>query len=237
MYYRRKLLLGMLEAFGGVLTHTKLQKVLLLVTRKQDEKSFDFVPYKFGSFSFQATQDLSTLSKKGYVVDKSSKQRSDWILETKEHFFNVLKKEDQAAIRQTKEEITGFNQSELVRYTYLKYPYFATKSQIAEDLLSKKELEKINSQKREFEDLAFFTIGYEGISLESYLNKLIINDVRLLCDVRKNPLSMKYGFSKSQLKKACESIGIEYIHIPQLGIDSEKRKDLKSINYYNKFRI
>lgn len=233
MYYRRRLLLGILEEFGGVLSHTKLQKILLLVTRKQLEKSFDFVPYKYGSFSFQANQDLSTLTKKEIVIDKSKTRGSEWIINSDEVFFPSLKKEDQAAIKQTKKEVAEFNQKELVRYTYIKYPYFAIKSQIVEELLSDKELEKVNAQKRRFDKPAFFTIGYEGISLETYLNKLIINDIKLLCDVRKNPLSMKYGFSKNQLKRACESVGIEYMHIPQLGIDSEKRTDLKTINDYN----
>ncbi len=95
-------------------------------------------------------------------------------------------------------------------------------------------MEAVEKQKRNFSEPKFFTIGYEGISLETYLNKLIINDIRLLCDVRKNSLSMKYGFSKSQLKNACQSIGIKYIHIPELGIESEKRQDLESMSDYNK---
>ena len=70
--------------------------------------------------------------------------------------------------------------------------------------------------------------------MEQYINTLIINDVKVLCDVRKNPLSMKFGFSKSRLKSACEGVGIEYIHIPELGIVSEKRKELNSMNDYNK---
>jgi uncharacterized protein (DUF488 family) len=233
MYYRRKLLFAILENYGGTLSHTKLQKILFLVTRKQEIKSFDFVPYKFGGFSFQANQDLKTLVKRGFLSEKVTDITSEWILEN-EKYFHTLKKEDQSAIIQTKRETEDFSQRELVKYTYINYPYFATNSLIAKELLSQNEMEKVNAQKRKFEELAFFTIGYEGISLESYLNKLIINDVRLLCDVRKNPLSMKYGFSKNQLKKACESIGIEYIHIPQLGIESEKRTDLKSINDYNK---
>ena len=78
-----------------------------------------------------------------------------------------------------------------------------------------------------------FTIGYESLSLESYINKLIINDVRVLCDVRKNAFSQKYGFSKSQLQQACTGVGIEYIHIPELGIDSEERQDLVSQKDYD----
>lgn len=233
MYYRRKLLLGILEEFGGSMSHTKLQKILFLVTRKQSERSYDFVPFKYGSFSFQANQDLSTLSKKEIIINKTKTRGSDWLINSEEPFFPILKKEDQVFIKQTKVEVAHFNQKEIVKYTYIKYPYFAIKSQIADELLTNKELEKVHAQKRTFYEPAFFTIGYEGISLETYLNKLIINDVKLLCDVRKNPLSMKYGFSKNQLKGACESVGIQYQHIPALGIDSKKRADLKTMNDYN----
>ena len=48
----------------------------------------------------------------------------------------------------------------------------------------------------------------------------------LLCDVRRNPLSRKYGFSKKTLGKACEGVGIRYEHLPELGIDSEERCEL-----------
>ena len=226
--------MSVLEEFGGSLTTTNLQKILFLVTRKQGNKSFDFVPYKFGSYSFQANQDLMTLSKKGFLKDANTSNGIKWMLKSKEKFFRQLKKEEQSAIKSTKREIKGLTQKELVKYTYVQFPYWAIKSQIADDILDKKELEKVMSQKRNIDKPGFFTIGYEGVSLETYLNKLIINDVRLLCDVRKNPQSMKYGFSKNQLKNACESIGITYKHIPQLGIDSEKRNGLKTMGDYNK---
>jgi len=54
--------------------------------------------------------------------------------------------------------------------------------------------------------MTLFTIGYEGISLEEYFNRLIKNDVKVLVDVRNNPLSMKFGFSKTQLKRFCEKL-------------------------------
>jgi len=83
------------------------------------------------------------------------------------------------------------------------------------------------------QETILFTIGYEGITLEQYINKLIINDVKVLCDVRKNPLSMKYGLSKNQLKNACQGVGIEYVHIPEVGIASDKRQKLKSQAEYD----
>ena len=49
---------------------------------------------------------------------------------------------------------------------------------------------------------------------------------------------MKYGFSKSLLKKFCESVGIEYVHMPEVGIDSDQRQELNSQRDYDQlFRI
>jgi uncharacterized protein (DUF488 family) len=69
--------------------------------------------------------------------------------------------------------------------------------------------------------------------LETYINKLIINDVHVLCDVRKNAYSQKYGFSKKTLELACKGADIEYIHIPDLGIVSDKRQELHTQADYN----
>lgn len=44
---------------------------------------------------------------------------------------------------------------------------------------------------------------------------------------------MKYGFSKGTLQKAVENLGIKYIHIPNLGIESENRKTLETKDDYN----
>ena len=44
---------------------------------------------------------------------------------------------------------------------------------------------------------------------------------------------MKYGFSKKQLKNACEGVGIEYIHLPDLGIVSKYRQNLISQKDYD----
>ncbi|WP_418711393.1 DUF488 family protein, partial [Alistipes sp.] len=127
----------------------------------------------------------------------------------------------------------GLSQTDLIRYTYTHYPFYATKSSIAAQILTIEELDKVNAQIKTFAEPMLFTIGYESLSLESYINKLIINDVRVLCDVRKNAFSQKYGFSKSQLQQACTRVGIEYIHIPELGIDSEERQDLVSQKDYD----
>jgi hypothetical protein len=68
LYNRQKLLLSLLEAAGGSLGATDLQKLLFLYTRKwEQEPSFRFVPYHYGCFSFQADADLNTLLQKGLL--------------------------------------------------------------------------------------------------------------------------------------------------------------------------
>jgi uncharacterized protein (DUF488 family) len=77
-----------------------------------------------------------------------------------------------------------------------------------------------------------YTVGYEGESIDAFVNTLLQNDVRVLCDIRRNPISRKPGFSKNKLTRALENVGINYVHIPQLGIDSNRRKNLKAKEDY-----
>lgn len=233
LYHRRKILLALLETFEGVMLSTTLQKLLFLFTRQQTEKSYDFVPYRFGCFSFQANQDMLTMAKLGFLDIEESEKGKQIKLIKKESYCQMLNIFEQQELQALKSQFITMSQDDLIRYTYQKYPYWATKSTIAKKLMNDIELAQIEKQKRTFTEMQLFSIGYEGISLEKYLNKLIINDVKVLCDVRKNAYSQKYGFSKSQLSTACEGIGIEYIHIPNLGIQSDQRQTLNSQSDYD----
>jgi uncharacterized protein (DUF488 family) len=70
------------------------------------------------------------------------------------------------------------------------------------------------------------TLGYEGKKLDQFLLILKRNNVNRLIDVRNNPFSLKPGFSKGPLARALESVGISYLHIPELGIESRRRRNL-----------
>lgn len=78
------------------------------------------------------------------------------------------------------------------------------------------------------EQNTLFTIGYEGISIDTYINKLLASHIKTLVDVRKNAYSNKFGFSKKEFQYCLEKAKIKYIHIPELGIESEKRQELKT---------
>ncbi len=233
LYYRRKILLALLETFGGQLTAKSLQKYLFLFTRKQETKAFDFVPYKYGCFSFQANQDIATMGKYGYLEVSDTETGRYIVLKEHKDYSAELNLFDRLILSSIKSEFGEMSQNDLIRYTYVNYPFYATKSAIASQILTQEEQDKVAAQVRTFTEPVLFTIGYEGLSLEAYINKLIINDVRVLCDVRKNAYSQKYGFSKSQLQQACTGVGIEYIHIPELGIESAERQTLMSQQDYD----
>lgn len=71
------------------------------------------------------------------------------------------------------------------------------------------------------------TAGYQGTRIEEFLEKLISTGISILVDVRRNPMSRKKGFSGTALKAALEEAGIGYIHIPELGIESHRRRNLR----------
>ncbi len=233
MYYRRKILLALLDQFGGKLDKISLQKLLFLFVRQQENKSFHFVPYKFGCYSFQANADLKTLAKYEQTIDTEK----HWEKIDKKDYFLDLKSKDKVALRFIKSQYEKLNCDELIELTYKKYPFFAINSTIAANFLTEDELRQIESHRPVKKETVLFTIGYEGVSLEQYINKLIINDVKVLCDVRKNPVSMKFGFSKNQLIKACEGVGIEYIHFPEVGIDNDKRQELNNQSDYDRLFV
>jgi len=234
LYYRRKILLAILDMFNGELSAKSLQKYLFLFTRKQENKAFEFIPFKYGCFSIQASQDIHTLEKYGYltIVEKSDGTHIS-LNDKDKHYTELLDLFDLQILKNIKCEFGSLSQDELIRYTYIHYPFYATRSKIAEKLLSEEEMKLVDKQRRRINEKELFTIGYEGISIESYITKLILKDVRLLCDVRKNAYSQKFGFSKSQLQKACEYAGIKYIHIPELGINSCERQSLNTQEDYD----
>lgn len=222
--------MSLIQVFENELEKIQLQKLLFLFTRFQKEKkAYDFIPYKFGCFSFQANADLSTLKKYGIV----SETTKSWKKEDEVNYLNELTKEDKKTISDFRIIYANKTSDDLIKLTYKRYPYFAINSTISKDYLSKEEIDNLDNYRSFEKEITLFTIGYEGITLEAYLNKLIKNNIKVLCDVRKNAMSMKYGFSKSQLKNACNGVGIEYVHIPEVGIDSEQRQELKNQRDYD----
>lgn len=229
MFYRRKIIFALLELLGGEVEKTRLQKLLFLYSQKNKTADSDFVPYRYGCYSFSTAADLNTMVKKKQLSETETSYQKAIV----DCYFNALKPNDKRMLKEIVDMYASFNLQTLVKHTYINYPYFAIKSEIAKKLLNETYFERIAKAVPNENTTKLFTIGYEGISLEAYLNKLLKNNIKLLIDVRKNPLSMKFGFSKSSLSKYCNNLGIKYLHIPEVGIDSSKRQTLNDQSDYD----
>ncbi|MBT2558220.1 DUF488 domain-containing protein [Hymenobacter sp. ISL-91] len=229
MFYRRKIALALIQGFGGELSKISFHKLLFLFTIKQSKPDYDFVPYKYGCYSFSANADLTAMVKHGQITEGTN-------IITKIDSVNYIKSlsdTDKKILIEINNKFKDKTIEFLINTTYTNYKYYATRSEISKNHVSTDVYQQIIDSKPKNDKTILYTIGYEGISLESYLNKLIKNDIKLLIDVRRNALSMKFGFSKKQLTGFCEKVGISYLHIPKVGIQSDQRQELKTQSDYD----
>lgn len=229
MFYRRKILLALIEAFGGTLSEIDCQKLLLLFCLRRGENYYDFFPHTRGNFSLILSQDRDRLANLGFLTSHDNFQ-----LNTNQSYINQIKAKDLTTLRALVLEVGNLRGEELIRKAYVEFPYYASRSQIASRILNYCEYERISTSRDSAKTPCLFTIGYEGLSIDAYLNLLIANNISVLVDVRKNPISRKYGFSKKRLADYTKLAGIVYIHIPELGISSNLRQNLNSPAAYQK---
>lgn len=232
LFARQRKLLALLGALGGRAGNVDFQKLLFLYCQEQApdlDAPYEFVPYKFGAFSFTSYADRRKLVERGLLADDEPR----WVL-TAEGERTVAQRPD-ATVRAFADRHQRLRGDALVAETYRRFPYYATRSEIAARVLAEEPtaLSQVEAARARTTDATLSTIGYEGRSLESYLNELLRAGVTLLCDVRRNPISRKYGFSKGALAKGCEGVGIAYQHLPELGIASNQRQSLETQQDYD----
>ena len=205
----------------------KIQKLLFLFCQEQEKPAFDFVPYRYVPYSFQARKDLYVLQNHYQLLTENNNM---WTINYSEDI--ELKANDVHTLDSLLQKFSEREATKIIHHVYAHYPYYAINSKWH---MTKKQREEAGKEKATIEakkQRCLFTIGYEGRSIDAYLDILVKNNISLLCDVRKNPLSMKYGFSKSQLDKYCDNLDIGYVPIPELGIASQKRQHLKKEEDY-----
>ena len=213
-YKRQRFLLEFIRQLDCGVSSTVLQKLVFLHTMKYNTGYYEFIPYKYGAYSFQLAEDTDILRRDGFLSSEGKQIRAIGEYTHDESF-----------------DITVERGNNLIRKAYNEYPYYTINSEIIDRIFYKAEdKERFNNEKLKFiqHDPVLFTIGYEGKSVEAFTNELITNGIKLLCDVRKNPLSRKYGFSKNKLEHITGTVGIKYVHLPGLGIESDKRNSLES---------
>ena len=65
----------------------RLQKLLFLYAKRKSEPEYDFVPYKYGCYSFSAKADLNTMVKKEML----SESEKHYTKRNSNNYFSNLK--------------------------------------------------------------------------------------------------------------------------------------------------
>ncbi|OGF63674.1 MAG: hypothetical protein A2Y62_02170 [Candidatus Fischerbacteria bacterium RBG_13_37_8] len=223
LIYRQKFIIALLISQDKKIDKSSMHDIVYQFAQRQKTPFYSFVFLNSKPFSFQLNKDILYLLMRGYI----SSEHGNWIPEVKnESIKNSMKSEDIQFIKSISNKLdndkNGFSKNKMPRFLQL-----ATKNG---ELIPKKHTKKSLCPERN--KISLFTIGYEGKSIDYFLNQLMSNGIRLLIDVRNNPLSRKYGFSSKQLSKFCKYINIDYLHLPELGIASSLRKKLVTVSDY-----
>lgn len=230
MLTREKIVLKLLSCFPEPLDKISLVKFVFLLRHQTMFKAmhsfYDFVPYKFGPFSFTLYRDLERLRDKNLVVLKDTAVALSQLGKSllPQH-TESLSSAASAAIAEVVSEFKDYDTNTLMKHVYRSHPWFTVNSvDISSRLMSRTQLDQSNR--------LIYTVGYEGKSIDAFMNDLLKEDIRVLIDVRANALSRKYGFSKVRLSSICQNLEIEYLHKRCLGISSKERHHLGNRQSY-----
>lgn len=215
--WKQKILLNLLVALESKeCSRLKIFKLSFLLSQKIN--FYDFVPYKYGPYSFEMDKDLRMFNKNGWINIKENLINIDYN-SIKSFTDEIIYK---CVIQDVVNKFSNMVEKDLLDLIYKKYPFYTIHSILA----------KSYKYKKQTTPKAIYTIGYEGLSIDSFINILIKKDIKTVLDVRNKPFSYKYGFNYSWLKKYLPEFGIEYINIPELGIEEEYRKTFSFENLW-----
>ena len=91
MYYRRKKLLALIERFGEELKPTRFQKLLPVFTRRQQKPAFEFVPGRYGAFSFHLNTDLHSMINFGDLNQGNEEKKGKLAIEANQ-LLNLIER-------------------------------------------------------------------------------------------------------------------------------------------------
>lgn len=217
MLRRQRAVLSLIAA-EGVLPATRLQKYIFLLRQetflRADLTFYEFLPYKFGPYSFAAHRETEALRTYGYIernalritrLGTAEAERTD--PSTAGAVSSLASEYRKRPLRRVLQEI------------YARYPWYASNTELRYLLPAARPKPRIARP-------AVYTIGYQTRSIDGFLDSLLRAGIRRIMDVRANPVSRKYGFARSTLASLAGKLGLAYNHLPGLGISSALRRDV-----------
>ena len=229
---RQKVIIALLAEVGQPVTRTALVRLVFLLRQEtclRDDASFyDFVPHKFGPFSFSLYRELSSLEADGYLALESERvSLKSGMAAARAERIESLDETARSAVSQITRRFGKLSQPVLLKDVYERYPWYASRSEL-------KDLVPDDFGHTPVAEIAVYTVGYEGKSVDAFFKGLLQSGIQCILDVRANPISRKYGFAKKSLSDIAGKLSLCYHHFPELGIQSEERRELRDRESYRR---
>jgi len=211
LQWKQKLLLNLLIGLdSNKQSRLKIIKISFLLAQKI--KFYDFVPYKYGPYSFEMDKDLRMFSNNRWIY---MDEKSIYInhIAIKHLPIEITHKNE---INDIANNFSNMNENNLLDFIYNNYPFYTQNSLLIKE----------HKKEEQSAEIAIYTIGYQNLTIDLFINTLIEKGIKTVIDVRNKPFSYKYGFNYSWLNKYLPEFKINYRNIPELGIEEKYRKTL-----------
>ena len=217
MHPRKQLLLRLAYLDGGEIDRLRLMKLVFLIAQNPDTPAssrYDFVPYRYGPYSFALYRDWHALAAAGFTHADGGDGAPFRLTEAGQTFANSFLGDSVARFDVVHAKWSKQNTNDLIRFVYEHRPWYAHRSEWDG-----------GKHKRDMPaaELAVYTVGYQGLSIDAFLNLLIERGITHLVDTRFTPASRVYGYHATTLRRLCRYVDIGYQSEPMLGVPKPMR--------------
>lgn len=219
--FRRNFLHSFIHAIGDARSFIDVHNLAFLYAHEMSTGVYHFVPGPFGPYSFALERDKRSLIKAGVLEDRTDFRLTEPDAAPRGNDFL------EAML------LSGFSRraqsiQDPLRKIAVDFPHYAVRADLNRLNLTEGQETRVRTLTPPVRGPGLLTVGYEKKSLEEVLFALYRENVSVLVDVRRNPISRKAGFSKTALTQACGLMGIRYAPARGLGIASEARRSIKT---------
>ena len=230
MHPRKRLLLRLAHLAGGKISRLRLMKLTFLIAQNPDMPAalkYGFVPYHHGPFSFALYRDWRTLATTGFTFGDGEDGGPFRITEAGQKLASQEPTGSAELIDVVHEQWTNTTTDALIDDIYGRHPWFSHRSERDGGR---------HKRATPSAEPAVYTVGYQGLSIDAFLNLLLERGITQLVDTRFTPASRVYEYHASTLRNLCERVGIGFQPEPMLGVPKNTRERFFQARNHRQFK-
>ena len=134
--------MSLIQLFNGDIDKIKFQKLLFIYSQRKQKSEYDFVPYKFGCYSYSANADLKTMVKRELLSETENRL---FKMDTT-NYLNSIKITDKDILTDISLTYGNMSNDTLIKHSYINFPFYAIKSKLQKKYLIKTYIKEFRIQ-------------------------------------------------------------------------------------------